>query len=176
MYKRTSMIHLDCLSGLVCPREKNNKLPTEKPIDIYRLQRSSVSLRGMMLMIVILLSSCTLMSRFDQFAYVQSTSLKVEVLSLIEEGTSSYPEKAADIRAMEIKLEKALEYERFRPKNQITLQQYQLLTDPEGNLVGGAFRLWKNNGKLSTAYIKNKKEQIAKAFDLISSLEAAKIK
>ncbi|WP_443947446.1 hypothetical protein ACJVDH_10080 [Pedobacter sp. AW1-32] len=128
------------------------------------------------LYIAILFSACSLISKFDQYAYVQSTSLKVETLALLDEGTNNYAEKVTDVKALEMKLLKAYEYERFRPKNEITTAQWKLIVDPEGNLFGGAMRLWAEQKKLSKTYIENKKVQLSKAFDEISTLEASKIK
>lgn len=78
--------------------------------------------------------------------------------------------------AFRLELDKAYEYERGRPLNQDTIAQWDLLRDPNRDLLGGFLSEWKQDGPLKPVYIKRKKAQIGKAFDEIILLESGKIK
>jgi hypothetical protein len=80
------------------------------------------------------------------------------------------------IEQLMIKVDKAYEYEKGRPKNEITTRMWDVLKNPDRNLLGGFVRRWREKEKLSQAFIEEAKELVAEAFDLISGLESQKIK
>ena len=77
---------------------------------------------------------------------------------------------------MAIELDKAYEYDRGRALNKITVAQWDILRDPNRNLVGGFLKLWKAKGSLSAVFVAEKKKQIGDAFDQIIQLESGKTK
>ena len=126
---------------------------------------------------ILISTACSpIISNFDRFAYKQITSLKVDALSLMDEATSDYASHAAEVKALQSDLNKAIEYNKHRLHNDITNKMYDLLNDPEANLLGGFLVKWQNDGKCSPAYITDKKKQIAFSFDQIADLEIRKIK
>ena len=59
-------------------------------------------------------------SKFNATAYEQATSLKVESLALMETATEPYSSHAADVRALRERLQKAHEFAKGRPQNDIS--------------------------------------------------------
>ena len=131
---------------------------------------------GMAFMLFFLVQGCSTISTFDQYAYQQATSLKVDALAIMELASDSASCHAADIRDITLKIDKAYEYEKLRPKNEVSAEMWSILRSPERNLFGGFLKRWQEKQLLSKVYIEDKKEQIAKAFDIIAELESSKIK
>ena len=130
------------------------------------------------MLIAALLFSCShYMSTYDQFAYTQTTSLKVDVLNLIDESTEPYSSHAKDVDNVVTNLRKAMEYEKHRPKNDITLKMWNKMLDStaQKGVIGSYLASWKKNGTKSQALIDEYKPLAAEGFDLISELEAQKI-
>ena len=72
--------------------------------------------------------------------------------------------------------DKIIEYEKHRPKNQITAKMWELLNDSTAHLYGGFINRWRVQKKLGAAFIQNQKIIVGKAFDQIAELESGKIK
>lgn len=126
---------------------------------------------------ILISTGCSpIISNFDQFAYRQITSLKVDALSLMDEATSDYANHAAEVKTLQSEMNKAVEYNKHRLHNDITNKMYALLNDPKANLLGGFLVKWQNDGRCSPAYIADKKTQVAFSFDQIAELEIRKIK
>jgi len=122
------------------------------------------------------LSGCSLISHYDQVAYEHATSAKVDTLALMDKATGSYDGHQKEIEALVIELNKAYEYDRGRALNKLTVAQWDILRDPNRNLVGGFLKMWKAKGSLSATFIAEKKPQISDAFDQIIALESGKQK
>jgi hypothetical protein len=123
-----------------------------------------------------LLAACSTISTYDQTAYSQDVNTKVDALTLMGKATAPYVDHQNDVALFQIELQKAYEYERGRPLNKTTLEQWNVLLDPNGNLLAAFLKEWKESGKLSPVYIKRKQDQIGKGFDQIIQLESGKIK
>ena len=122
------------------------------------------------------LASCRTISLFDQAAYEQAISAKVDTLALMDKATESYSAHQKEIDAVKRELDKAYEYDLGRPLNKITATQWKILLDPDRHLVGGFLKMWKSKGSLGATFVAEKKIQIAEAFDQIIGLESGKIK
>jgi len=114
-------------------------------------------------------------SRFNARAYEQATALKVEARSLMDQATTPYSQHREDVQALKTELQKAYEFARGRPKNEISAQQWKILIDPERDLLGGFLRDWQERSTLPSAFVKEKKAQISDAFDTIIELESGKL-
>ena len=119
---------------------------------------------------------CATISMYDHYAYTQTTSLKVDALALMGKATSNAASHAEAIEQLLVKVDKAYEYEKGRPKNEITTRMWDVLKNPDRNLLGGFVKRWREKGKLSQAFVEEAKDLIGEAFDLISGLESQKIK
>ncbi len=129
------------------------------------------------LLVVFFISfACSYISPYSHFAYQQVTSLKVEALELMDKATDLYTNHETEINELKSKIEKAYEYDKGRPKNELSTKQWEILKDPDRNLLGGFMIRWEKETKLSTVFIKEAKGLVADAFDTISGLESGKIK
>ncbi len=120
--------------------------------------------------------ACSYIAPYSHFAYQQTTSLKVEALALMDKATEPVASHENEIKGLETKIEKAYEYAKGRPKNELSTKQWQILKDPNRNLLGGFIKLWRDKSTLSTHFIQEAKGLVADAFDTISGLESGKIK
>src|SRR5438270_3945072 len=128
------------------------------------------------LLACVFLAGCTLIAHYDQVAYEHATSAKVDTLALMDKATGSYDEHQKEVEALVTELNKAYEYDRGRSLNKLTVAQWDILRDPNGNLVGGFLKMWKAKGSLGATFVAEKKLQIGKAFDQIIALESGKQK
>lgn len=118
------------------------------------------------------------MSTYDQFAYAQTTAIKVDVLNLIEASDGSYTSHQKEVDDVVSKMMKAIEYEKHRPKNDITLRMWEKLIDStkQKGIVGSYLASWKRTGTKSQTLQDEYKPLVSQGFDLIAELEAQKIK
>ena len=123
-----------------------------------------------------LLASCApLISPFSPIAYEQAVTLKIEALSLMSKATQPYLGHADEVDQLIAKIEAGYEFAKGRPKNEFTTRQWEILKNPNGNLLGGFLGRWKNKSTLSTAFVNGAKKNVAAAFDQIIQLESGKI-
>src|ERR1700754_4673053 len=87
--------------------------------------------------LILMLAACSAISKFDQYAYTQSTSLKVDAINVMGLATDSFALHQADVVKVQTDINKMLEYERNRPKNVINEKMWILLQDSTGHLFGG---------------------------------------
>ena len=138
---------------------------------------SSTLFRSLTLLILLVsVIGCATISSFDQYAYTQTTSLKVDALNTMDLAVNEYKIQEATVQELQTKLQKVYEYEKNRPKNEITLKMWDVLLNPDGHLVGGFLNRWQKDGKLSKTFIDNDKKIVSDAFDQIAGLESHKIK
>ncbi len=128
------------------------------------------------LIIALSFLGCATIAPFSETAYQQATSLKVESLALMGKATEPYAQHKAEVEALRLKIDKAYEYAKGLPKNEITTRQWEILKNPDRHLLGGFLERWRQESTLSLAYVEDKKIQAAAAFDTISGLESGKIK
>jgi len=124
------------------------------------------------------LSACPLVSFYDPTSYQRATDLKAESLMLIAKATDPPAAHAAQIDALRLKLSQAYEYERGKGKpNLTTVEQWKLLNDPDGALLGGFLKKWQtDNAGQSAAFVSGMSSNVGKAFDQIIKLDSAKVK
>ncbi len=125
---------------------------------------------------VIAFASCKTISGFDQYAYQQATSLKVDAMNLMDKATSPYNRQLQEINEVAVRMEKLQEYEKHRPKNDITTKMWSIINNPDGHLFGGFLKRWKAKDSLNTDFIEEVKAQVGEAFDVVIELESKKIK
>jgi hypothetical protein len=128
------------------------------------------------LAVCFVLAGCTLIAPYDRAAYEHATNAKVDTLALMSKATGTYDEHEKEVEALVRQLDKAYEYDRGRQLNQVTAAQWDVLRDPDRDLVGGFLKMWKAKGTLSATFIAEKKKQVGGAFDQIIQLESGKLK
>lgn len=126
-----------------------------------------------------LLSGCVNIASYDQAAYANAVDLKVDTLALMDLAVNPYSSQVAKVENVNLQMQKAYEYDRGRPRNEITVQLWDVLltadpTHPENGLWPRFLERWRKSGTLSRVFIEDKKEHIAKAFDDVIALESGK--
>jgi hypothetical protein len=105
-----------------------------------------------------------------------AVDLKVEALNLMAKATEPYSQHQAAAEKFQMDMEKAYEFSRSIPKNEITSQQWALMKDPNQRLMGGFLKRWREKSTLSPTYIEEQQRLIGEGFDQIIQLEASKPK
>ena len=80
------------------------------------------------------------------------------------------------IQNLELELDKAYEFAKGRPQNEYSTRQWEILLDPDRNLLTGFFRRWQKSETLSRPFIVEASEIVSDAFDTIIGLESGKIR
>lgn len=127
--------------------------------------------------IILFSSNCTRsIALYDQYAYTHTTIIKVDALNLMSLAVEKVSDHKDKIDNFMNDLQKLYEYEKGRPRNEITVKQWDLLLNPEGHLLGGFIARWNKEEKLNQTFVDEAKKLVSNAFDLISGLESGKLK
>jgi len=124
---------------------------------------------------LLLVTACSTIATYDQVAYEHATDAKVDTLALMDKATSPYGDHIKDIEAVQLELAKAAEYDNGRPLNHYTIELWNTLRGENG-ILNRFLMSWKKSGSLSSAFINDKKEHVAREFDDIIQLESGKVK
>ncbi|GMQ81061.1 MAG: hypothetical protein BMS9Abin05_0491 [Rhodothermia bacterium] len=128
-------------------------------------------------LLVWVLSSCApSIAPFSQQAYQYATELKVETLSLMERAENSFADNLTHVEKLKMDLAKAYEFAKGRPRNEHSARQWEILIDPERNLIGGFLSRWESERQLSFPFIQQSQLLIADAFDTVIGLESGKVR
>jgi len=125
---------------------------------------------------LVFLASCTTISPFNQKAYEQATSLKVDALALMDKATVPFSTQRKSVDALKLNVEKAYEYSKGLPQNTETTQQWIIIKDPLRNSLGGFLQRWKEKSTLRKAFIREAKSLVSDGFDQVIELESGKRK
>ena len=139
-----------------------------------KVQRTNCFVVSLIISLIFL--SCSSISPFNQRAYEQATELKVEALSLMDKAVYPFADFRSEVQTFRLNVEKAYEYAKGLPKNEITAKQWEILKDPNRKSVGGFLKRWEEKSKLSEVFIREAKTQVADSFDMIIELESGKRK
>jgi hypothetical protein len=134
------------------------------------------SLLGLVLMCFITSGCAPGISLYSENAYDQAVTLKINSLRLIDHATEPYSDHAQDVESLMYEIDKAYEYAKGRPRNELSAWQWKILKDPDGHLLGGFIIRWKEQETLSTPFITESKGVISDAFDTLIGLESGKIR
>ena len=126
--------------------------------------------------IMLVLSACATMSHFDRQSYVETISIKVESLALIEKAHLPYEQFRDESEAILMDMAKIYEYEKHRRGNSETIQMWEIMLDPNQHLFAGFLNKWEGEDKLSPDFIREAAAIIESGFDLIIDLENNKVK
>lgn len=119
--------------------------------------------------------SCSSISVFSPEAYKQAVDLKVEALELMSFAASSYFDYEENVAYLKTELRKAYEFALGRPNNEISAEQWEILINEEGNLLGGFLKRWEEEGTLSEMFVTEMQTLVSDTFDTIIGLESGKI-
>ncbi|CAM1359842.1 conserved hypothetical protein [Tenacibaculum sediminilitoris] len=129
-----------------------------------------------LLFITAFLTSCNILKTapYDQYSFQKTIEIKIDANQLIEKAETPYQENINEIEELQNEVAKIVEYEKFKPNNEITYKMWLLLANENKNLLAGFFKRWKEKGKLSSFFITEAKGQISEAFDLLLKYESKK--
>ena len=119
--------------------------------------------------------SCSSISVFSPEAYKQAVDLKVESLELMAFATSPYEDNEESVTYLKTELRRAYEFALGRPNNELSTEQWEILINEEGNLLGGFLKRWEAEGTLSEMFVTEMQTLVSDAFDTIIGLESGKI-
>lgn len=125
---------------------------------------------------IVLVTSCATISKFDQYSYTQATSLKVDALNTMTNASDSFYLYAPEVTQLRTEFSKIYEYEKNKPKNEVTTKMWIVLIDSTGSSLGGFLTRWQKETRLDTAFINQSKILVGQSFDQISELESGKTK
>ena len=117
-----------------------------------------------------------LISLYDQYAYTQATSLKVDLQNLIKESaTINYSDAKNDISKLNSELQKAFEYAKGRSLNSLSTKQYAILLS-DTDFYKKFLNDWKVQKKESETAADEESIKIGQLMDTIIKLENGKTK
>ena len=128
------------------------------------------------LAVMLFVAGCPKVASFDPVAFEQTKALKAEALALMDRATEPYGEHRVEVDTLRAHLARAYAREQGRPNNEKTLQQWGILTAPQGHLLAGFLALWERRSVLDVAFIDEARVQVADAFDEITGLENGKLR
>ncbi|WP_417801075.1 hypothetical protein [Tenacibaculum sp.] len=129
-----------------------------------------------LMFITAFISSCSILKTapYDQYSFQKTIEIKIDATQLIDKAESSYQENSKEIEQLQNEITKIVEYEKYKPNNEITYKMWLLLADQDKNLLTGFLKRWKEKDKLSPFFITEAKEQITEAFNLLLEYESKK--
>jgi len=139
------------------------------------IDKTNLNKAGSILIMIFVLLSCSSISVFSPEAYKQAVDLKVESLNLMSSATMPFADYKEEVLLLTTELDKAFEFSKGRPDNEISTEQWEILIDQEGNLLGGFLKRWETEGTLSEMFISEMQLLVSDAFDAIIGLESGKI-
>lgn len=132
---------------------------------------------SLFLFVAIVVAGCApTISQFNESAYRQAVQLKVQSLALLDKAAEPYANHANKAETLRQDLHTAYEYAKGRPDNELSAGQWEIMIDPERNLMGGLLARWEEEGTLSPVFVQELRGVISDAFDTIIGLESGKIK
>jgi hypothetical protein len=136
-------------------------------------RRVSGRLRVGGVLIALVASACAV-SPFSQEALDFAVDIKVESLAVMDQATDDFASHVDAVSRLRERMDAALTHAGGRDNNMESTQQWELMADPNGNLLGGFLSTWEQRGTLSPSFIEEKKIQVGRGFDLIAETEDAK--
>src|SRR5437660_4468665 len=111
------------------------------------------------------ITRCNTISTYDQAAYAQGVNMKVDMLALMDKASGTYEAHTGDISKLNVALAKGYEYDKNRPRNEMTRQMWEVLlfkspSDPRNGIWPRFLEEWKAAGTLKPAEITNDKEDV----------------
>lgn len=124
----------------------------------------------------VILTACTSTAIFNQRAYEQNVSIKVESLVLMDKADQPYPNYINEVEKLKLDIEKAYQYAKGLPNNDETVAQWEIIRDPERNSIIGFLKRWEKEKTLGRTFIENAMKLISDHFDQVIELESGKRK
>lgn len=129
------------------------------------------------LSIVLFLMVCgcaNLIPNFDQNSYDSATALKAKSITLLSHANEPFVNYQNDVADLQARLSGELAYEQGKSHNEVSSEQWKILSDPTQDLLGKMLLEWSQGKHFTKDYLREKTDQIAQGFDQILRLEGSK--
>lgn len=139
--------------------------------------KASTFLFAILLSIPLFTGGCiaSKMVPFDSEAFTKGQRIKDAAVELIGMSTNDYSASEGRVSEFQSMIDSQIEMETARgEKNQKTVDMWNLLMNPNENLMGGFLKRWKDKGQLSPTFVNELKPLISRNIDKILSLESKK--
>ncbi len=157
----------------VLSSESPRRSPAQNRLTPWFQPKASQSLS--VLPLVLFLASCMhLIVNYDPVTYKSLTDLKAETMLFFAEMAPNKPYAAntTQFEDFKVKIERIYEYEKGKKLNNETIAQVTEIR----SMINDMMTLYKQQDHLSEFYVKEKKAQIEKAFDIAIATENSKTK
>jgi len=119
-------------------------------------------------------ASCA--SYYDHYTFTQTLETKAMVQNLFQRSvTEKYADNKSSVDELKKQLQTMFLYEQTKKDNLITQKMWEVHT-AENSTLNDFFKLWKEQGTMSEAFIKDFTKEVSKSFDLMVDYEANKSK
>ena len=125
---------------------------------------------------LMIVGGCATIAPYNDTAYEQATALKAEALILMDKATEQFSLHKDDVQKVRLDMDKAYEYAKGRPKNELSTKQWEIVRDPARNSLGGFLKKWETTGVFGQTFVSEMKKVVADNLDQISALESGKAK
>lgn len=145
------------------------------------LQKTKFAYLLLFTLLTITLGSCSAVKKagiqqatFDQHSLDNTIRLKEKSLELINTSTETYDKHLAEAETLKKELQETANYEKNRKNNNETARQWQIMADPERNMMGKFLTLWQKQGKCSSVFISEFYKNVEQGYNAIIDLEKGK--
>jgi hypothetical protein len=111
---------------------------------------------------------------FDQQAYQNAADVKALTLSVVDRAGDRYASRRTEAEALQAAIDRAYTYASAQPNNQLAIQAWSVVRNPQGGSVGEYLAQWQRRGTLPPAYRNEKRRQLAQQVDYVVCIEANK--
>jgi hypothetical protein len=119
----------------------------------------------------VLFGGCATLAPFNRYSFDETARLKIESMTLLRKANQPYSMHAKKADSVMAGVNSAYRDGLLRSKNLASMDQWNILLDPEQGSLAGTIQRWKWSGTLPPDSIKAARHMIAQNFDAISKLE-----
>ena len=113
---------------------------------------------------------------YSPYIFDQTAELKKQTLSILDKATEPYSKYETKVDVLKSDLVSMVQQERMRKRNKLKVKQWDLLLDPQGNLLNGSLEKWRKDTVMSETFIVLQRNLVEEAFNLIQEVEKQRLK
>lgn len=113
---------------------------------------------------------------YSPYLFDQTAELKKQTLSILDKATEPYTKYETKVDVLKSDLASLVQQERMRKRNKLKVKQWDLLLDPQGNLLNGSLEKWRKDTVMSETFIVLQRNLVEEAFNLIQEVEKQRLK
>jgi len=113
---------------------------------------------------------------YSPYIFDQTAELKKQTLSILDKATEPYSKYETKVDVLKSDLASMVQQERMRKRNKLKVKQWDLLLDPQGNLLNGSLEKWRKDTVMSETFIVLQRNLVEEAFNLIQEVEKQRLK